>query len=73
MDAVSYKVEAVEARILMISVEKMISRVLQWMRDIPNIEHEEVTKCQVGIHPIEPLSVLRPSFSLHSSLCLTVP
>jgi len=73
MDAISYKAKAVEARTLMISVEKMISRVLKWLRDIPNIEHEEMTKCQVSIHPIEPLSVLRPPFSLHSSLYLTMP
>ena len=50
MDTVSCKTRAMEARALMTSVDIMLNSVLKWLKGTPNIENEEVTKCQVGTH-----------------------
>lgn len=52
MDAVSYQANSLQSRDLMTSVERMVNRVLKWVKDLPAIEPEEVAKCQFALKPV---------------------
>ncbi|KAJ3568098.1 hypothetical protein NP233_g5935 [Leucocoprinus birnbaumii] len=52
LEAVSYQAEQEESWNLLAAVEMMVNRVWRWAKDLPAVESEEVTKCQLELKSV---------------------